>query len=131
MFFSSTYRGVDYFTNPLWYVANSTAIAVGTFVLWGGVFYWLAPNNHKSKIERILFFCVGAAIITYMFFGNNLGVLNSTLQYEQGVDFENFDKNVNLVVIFTVAFLLNILWNRYQKNITEVLSVIFHIARRW
>ena len=114
---------LDVFDNPLWYVANSIAIALGAFVLWGGVFYWLTPDDYKAKIERALLFVVGSSIVTYMFFGNNLGVLNSTLQYERGIKFGNFDKNVNLAVIFVVAFALNFLWKRYRKNISELLLI--------
>ena len=114
---------LDVFDNPLWYVANSTAIALGAFVLWGGVFYWLTPDNYKAKIERTLLFIVGSSIVTYMFFGNNLGVLNSTLQYERGIKFGSFDKNVNLAVILVVCFALNFIWKRYRKNISELLLI--------
>ena len=114
---------MDYFENPLWYVANSSAIAFGAFVLWGGVFYWLTPDKYKAKVERALLFSVGSSIVTYMFFGNDLGVLNSTLQYERGIKFTSLYKNINIAVILAIAFLLNILWKKYRKNISELLCI--------
>lgn len=114
---------LDYFDNPLWYVAHSFAIALGAFVLWGGVFYWLTPDKYKAKIERAFLFIVGSSIVTYMFFGNDLGVLNSTLQYEKGIKFGTTYKNINLAVILVVAFALNFLWKKYRKNISELLLI--------
>ena len=114
---------MDYFDNPLWYVAHSFAIALGAFVLWGGVFYWLTPDKYKAKIERAFLFIVGSSIVTYMFFGNDLGVLNSTLQYEKGIKFGSTYKNINLAVILVVAFALNFLWEKYRKNISELLLI--------
>lgn len=114
---------MDYFDNPLWYVANAFAIALGAFVLWGGVFYWLTADEYKAKVERVLLFVVGSSIVTYMFFGNDLGVLNSTLQYERGIKFGSTYKNINLAVIFAVAFALNFIWKRYRRNISELLLI--------
>ena len=114
---------MDYFDNPLWYVANAFAIALGAFVLWGGVFYWLTADEYKAKVERALLFVVGSSIVTYMFFGNDLGVLNSTLQYERGIKFGSTYKNINLAVIFAVAFALNFIWKRYRKNVSELLLI--------
>ena len=114
---------MDYFDNPLWYVAHSFAIALGAFVLWGGVFYWLTADEYKAKVECALLFVVGSSIVTYMFFGNDLGVLNSTLQYEKGIKFGSTYKNINLAVILVVAFALNFLWKKYRKNISELLLI--------
>ncbi len=114
---------MDYFDNPLWYVANAFAIALGAFALWGGVFYWLTADEYKAKIERAFLFIVGSSIVTYMFFGNDLGVLNSTLQYERGIKFGSTYKNINLAVIFAVAFALNFIWKKYRKNISELLLI--------
>ena len=114
---------MDYFDNPLWYVANAFAIALGAFVLWGGVFYWLTADEYKAKVERVLLFVVGSSIVTYMFFGNDLGVLNSTLQYERGIKFGSTYKNINLAVILVVGFALNFIWKRYRKNVSELLLI--------
>ena len=28
--------------SPIWFVINSLCLAIGTFVIWFGIFYWLA-----------------------------------------------------------------------------------------
>ncbi|MBO5167925.1 MAG: YidC/Oxa1 family membrane protein insertase [Phascolarctobacterium sp.] len=114
---------VNYFNNPLWYVASSSAIAFGTFVLWGGVFYWLAADDNKVSIERIVWFASGAAIVDYMFFNNSFGVLSMMLHYEKRVGFSNSQKIINLVAIIAVILVLNFIWKKYKKNVFEVLSI--------
>ena len=37
---------------------------------------------------------VGSSIVTYMFFGNDLGILSSTLQYDREIKFSTLHKNI-------------------------------------
>lgn len=114
---------VNYFSNPLWYVVSSSAIAFGTFVLWGGVFYWLADAKNKVTIERMVWFASGAAIVNYMFFNNSFGVLSMMLHYEKRVGFSNSQKIINLVAVFAIIFILNLIWKKYKKSVFEVLTI--------
>ena len=114
---------VEYFTNPLWYIVSSSAIAVGTLVLWGGVFYWLADDVYKAKVERVVWFASGVAIVNYMFFNNSFGVLSAMLHYEKRVGFSNSQKIINLVAIIALIFALNIIWKKYRKNVFEILTI--------
>ena len=112
---------VEHFTNPLWYIVSSSAIAVGTLVLWGGVFYWLADDVYKTKVERVVWFASGVAIVNYMFFNNSFGVLSAMLHYEKRVGFSNSQKIINLVALIALIFALNIIWKKYRKNVFEIL----------
>ena len=114
---------VEHFTNPLWYIVSSSAIAVGTLVLWGGVFYWLADDVYKAKVERVVWFASGVAIVNYMFFNNSFGVLSAMLHYEKRVGFSNSQKIINLVALIALIFALNIIWEKYRKNVFEILTI--------
>ena len=114
---------VEHFTNPLWYIVSSSAIAVGTLVLWGGVFYWLADDVYKAKVERVVWFASGVAIVNYMFFNNSFGVLSAMLHYEKRVGFSNSQKIINLVALIALIFALNIIWKKYRKNVFEILTI--------
>ena len=114
---------VEHFTNPLFYIVSSSAIAVGTLVLWGGVFYWLADDVYKAKVERVVWFASGVAIVNYMFFNNSFGVLSAMLHYEKRVGFSNSQKIINLVALIALIFALNIIWKKYRKNVFEILTI--------
>ncbi|MBR2803708.1 MAG: YidC/Oxa1 family membrane protein insertase, partial [Eggerthellaceae bacterium] len=70
------------YQSPLWYVAYSLALSVGTFVIWFGVFYWLASPHGKDIFGCAMFVFAGIAIVDYLFFGMSLGNLSAELQYE-------------------------------------------------
>lgn len=114
---------IDYFDNPLSYVYNATAIALGVFVLWGGVFYWLTPDNCKVKLEKFVWFASGAAVVNYMFFNISFGVLSTTLHYEGRVRFSNSQNIINTLVIILLVLGLNFIWKKYRKYVSEVLII--------
>ena len=65
------------FYNPLWYVVSSACMSFGFFMIWFGVFYWLASDKGKAIFEWIMYVLCAAAIVDYLFFGRNLGILNA------------------------------------------------------
>ena len=113
----------QYYDNPIWYVVNSFSIAIGTFVIWGGVFYWLADKKTKNIIERFVWFASISAMINYMVFNYSFGVLNTTLHYENRVSFNGMQRSINLIVLIVLAIVLNVIWRKYKKNINEILLV--------
>ena len=113
----------DYSFNPLWYLVSSVAIAIGTFVIWGGVFYWLASEEYKVSIERTIWMFCGAAIVNYMFFGKKLGILSATLKFEEGLRFSSSERTLNAVVFIALLFVLYYIWKKCHKYVYDVLVV--------
>ena len=113
----------NYMDNPLWYLVSSTSISIGTFVIWGGVFYWLANQKCKSYIERMVWIFSGLAIVNYMFFGKKLGILTATLQYENNIHFDKLENILNVIVFFVVILVMNFIWKRYREKVFDVLSI--------
>ena len=48
---------------------NAFCIAFGIFVIWMGIFYWLAKPSGKAVMDKLIWILCGAAIVDYMFFG--------------------------------------------------------------
>ncbi len=94
---------VNYYYSPVWYVIHSICMGVGTFLIWLRVFYWLAGDKVKVIFEHVIWVMSGAMLITYLFFGRELGVLSPSLQYERGMSFSVSEIVLNLVVIAFVA----------------------------
>lgn len=114
---------IGYFSNPLIYLINSFLVAFGTFVIWGSVFYWLASSKYKIIAERIVWFVCGIAIVNYMFFGRDLGILTATLQYENGMKFTKMERAINIAVIILLLAIFNLVWKHYKKFICDVLLI--------
>jgi len=92
--------------HPLWYVVSACALAFGTFVIWFGVFYWLASKHGKVIFEKVMWVSCGVSIVDYMFFGTNLGILTKSLTYENDFDFTKWQKLVNIALLIILAIVM-------------------------
>lgn len=114
---------VYYYMNPLWYVISALCYAVGTFLVWMGVFYWLANNSGKRFLNAVIWAGCGCAILDYMMFGKGLGILSNTLKYEQGLAFERKQELINLAVIVLLAAVMVLIYRKFEKLVSQLLLV--------
>lgn len=113
-------------TNPLWYIVNTACLAAGTFLVWMGVFYWLAKPSGKLVFEKLIWLFCGITLINYMFFGTDLGIISANLQYESGMDFSFSEQLVNLFILIAVACVMYVIFsvgNRYLVPLLLVAAV--------
>lgn len=111
------------FYNPLWYVVSSACMSFGFFMIWFGVFYWLASDKGKAIFEWIMYVLCAAAIADYLFFGRNLGILNATLQYENGMSFRYAEILANLLVVAAVTIAVSFATIKQRRMAPELLLV--------
>ena len=118
------------FFHPAWFIVNAAAIAAGTFILWFGVFYWLASPRGKVIFERIMWIACFAAAADYIFFGRNLGNLSQTLQFDNGLIFTPSETGINLLVIavlIVVLLFINIKWSEKTPVVLVMLTAALSI----
>ena len=115
------YVDVTYFHHPLWYLVSSVCMAAGTFLVWLRVFYWLANREGKVLFDKLVWIACGVTVVNYMFFGTDLGVLSSTLQYENDVVFSRKEQLINIVVVLLVVIGLYYVVIKWNKLVTPVL----------
>lgn len=117
------YVDVTYFHHPLWYIVSAVCFAIGTFLLWVGVFYWLANNKGKVIFERIMWILCGAFTVNYMFFGTKLGVVSATLEYENGVNFSTGEQLFNIFILCLVIGFMYFVVTKWAKVSKSVLLI--------
>lgn len=111
------------FYNPLWYLVSSMALALGVFLVWGGALYRLTTRKGRKWFERILLILCGIAVVDYIFFGRDLGVLSSALKFENGLSFGTAEILVNAVVALAVGALLcwvSVRWRDIARSVMLV-----------
>lgn len=118
------YVDISYFVNPLWYIVSSVCLAGGLFLLWLGVFYWLASDKGKVYFERFMWAFCGVAVVNYMFFGTQLGVLSNTLEYKNGLFFSIPEHILNVLVSAAVIVGLVIAVRKWQHLSRPILLVL-------
>ena len=114
---------INHFYHPAWYIVNALCLAAGSFLVWFRVFYWIAAPKGKVFFEKAVWCLCGAALINYMFFGTNLGVLSATLQFDGGLSFTTVKELANLVLIAAIIAVMWFLARRWQKVLPFALVV--------
>ena len=114
---------VYYYVNPLWYVVSAACYAFGTFVVWMGVFYWLASKKGRVFFDTAIWILCGCTILNYMFFGKDLGILSSTLKYEAGIDFTGKQILINIAAILVLAAVMYAVYRWGRKLVPQILLV--------
>ncbi len=112
---------INYFYDPLELVVDSVCVAAGVFVVWLGVYYWLAKPRVRIQFERAVWIFSGVMLINYMFFGKHLGILSAGLKYEKGLRFDRGELFGNAVIILAAAAVLLVLILRWKKYLFQML----------
>lgn len=115
------YVDVTYFHNPLWFIVSSVALAAGTLLVWMNVFYWLASPKGKVIFERVMWIFCGFAVVNYMFFGTDLGIISNQLKYDNGLSFSNFEIFINILILCLLGALMFYIAVKWSKNLKTVL----------
>lgn len=115
---------ISYYQNSLWYLGYAFCLAVGVFLVWMQVFYWLASDKGKAIFDRVIWIICGLSVINYMFFGTNMGILTPNLQYERGVDWGFREEITNFFVLILVAGVLYIIMQKASRVIAMLLLTI-------
>lgn len=117
------YIDIYYFYNPVWYVVHTFCLAAGTFLVWAGVFYWLAKPRLKVLFTRMVWIASGIMVVNYMFFGTNLGILFSDLTYVNGIHFSARETLLNIVLVVILFVVLEIISRIAFRKLTPILLV--------
>lgn len=117
------YVDITYFHNPLWYIVHSFCMAAGIFLIWMRVFYWLASPKGKVVFDQLVWILCEVTIVDYMFFGTDLGIITSTLQYESKVSFSSQQQLVNLLILAAIAAFLYFCAYRWRHVVINVLAI--------
>ena len=117
------YIDVALFYNPIWYVVYTLCLSIGTFLVWLGVFYWLATPRGKVIFTRLVWVLCGVMLTNYMFFGTRLGVVSPNLQYTDGFVFAVSEHVINLAVVAALVVALVWIAKRFPKVLSSVLLI--------
>ena len=109
--------------NPVLYIINSMLLAFGSWVLWGGVFYFFMNDKIKSLFCKGIWMICGISVTDYLLFGTKLGNLSSTLQYDLTPSFSLTEYIINIIAVIVVAAVFYIAYKLIPKISGTVLIV--------
>ena len=110
-------------STPVLYVINSMLLSFGSFVLWGGIFYFFMSEKLRMLFSKAIWVICGVSVVNFMLFATNLGTLSSTLQYVTEPSFKLTDYLINALVVIAVAAVMYFAITRFRKIAITVLVI--------
>ncbi len=107
--------------SPLLHVLPSVLVASGLFLLWIGLFYYLATPHIRGIFTVAAVAISSAGIVNYLFFGTSMGTLLPLLQYEKTPSFTSKEMIINFEILLLLAALLLVLWLKKRDWLKRVL----------
>ena len=115
------------FVNPLRYVGYVATVLCGFFLLWVGVFFYLSKRRGRERFALVLTVLAVVFLVDYFFFGKNLGIITSSLIFENEPQYSPQTLAVNTTVVLLIPVAVWLLW-RYQRQIINPVLGIAMVA---
>ena len=104
-------------SNPLKYILYSGLLALGTFVVWIGLFYLLSEDKYKKYIKEIIFIISVLAVFNYTSLGAKLGLLNTNLKYDNdSLICDSRMKLINLAINLVLFLVIHFIYINFIRN---------------
>lgn len=103
------------YVSPLQYVWSAALLSFGTFLVLFGIFYMLAAPAGKRLMGLGMWLAAGAAVVDYMFFGEDYGTLSPDLSFVHLPAFPLQPQLINAAVLLAVLLVLALLWKKKQE----------------
>ena len=115
------------YRSPLLHVLDALLLAAGCFLIWFGIFYYLADEKRRALFGLGMWLAAGIAVMNYMFFGTGLGRLSPELRYVVSPEFTAAEKLGNLAASAVLAALL-LLLHRRRRSLAGALCLALLLA---
>ncbi len=115
------------FRGPMVHIANALLLAVGLFVIWFGLFYYLSSRKGRTRFGCIVWILSGVAIVNYMFFGTNLGTLSAQLTFDQPMTVHALEAVINAAAIAAIAVLFVFVWKK-SRTAVQIGYIVLGVA---
>ena len=117
---------VEFVTNsnePGNIIAYTVSLAAGYFLVWAGIFYFMATPGIKNLFSYIYFAFAGISLLDFFFFAGDLGFISTNMIYDDMPAFESSVKLINAIICLAAAVLL-CLTMKYLKKIIQYVWLV-------
>jgi len=96
-------------------VLSASCYAVGTFLVWFGIFYRLSDKPMRRIFTYGMAALAVIAAADYLFFGTNYGNISSLLQFDSLPEAGRKEILLNLLVVAAIAAVMLLLWRKKEQ----------------
>lgn len=102
-------------------VFQSAVLAVGIFVLWGGVFYLLSAGKNKKYFAYVMLSLAFAAAVNFFVFDAKLGLMSSMLQFDNYPTYPIAGMMINFLAVAALPAGVVFAYKKFPKIVQSVL----------
>ncbi|MBR2549278.1 MAG: YidC/Oxa1 family membrane protein insertase [Clostridiales bacterium] len=110
--------------SPVRYIVFSFLTALGAFVLWGGLFYYLADQKNRKRSAAFIWILAVAGTVDYFVFGKSDSLLSSDLKFDTGLLFSSVAKYLNLGIVVLLAGIMCFVIIKHDKLVRFMAPVL-------
>ncbi len=114
-------------TTPAKILVYNLSIAIGFFLIWSGIFYYLASVKGRRVMTYVFWVISVGAVVNYMFFGKNLGTLSNYMIFEDDFELVPSECLINILIAAAIAVILIIILMKLPK-VVPVAELILVVA---
>lgn len=112
------------YPSPLLYVFQAFLMALGCFVVWFGLVYFLCSPKARGTLTVVIWVQCGCSLLNFMLFGTDLGMLSPQLQFEHTPLFSTSALLINAGALLAVMVVVAILAVKQQKILRMLAPVL-------
>lgn len=112
------------YRNPLQYVFSTMLTAMGLFLIWLPLFYYLTSKKARGIWSLMIWLYSGIAIANYFIFGKSYSYVTPELKYDTEPVFSSNKLFINLIVSVVTIIIMIYIYRRQNKTIRSVYYVL-------
>jgi len=114
---------INAYRSPLVFVWLTLCVAIGVFLVWGGILYYISSSKAKPFFEKGACGLALIALADYMFFGNLTGTVSPILTFDGGL---SIDMKIGVLSLIVAVVLAIVLWScwKYRRFWQSFLSIL-------
>lgn len=113
--------------SPNRYVFFAFLTAAGFFLVWSGLFYYLASNKAKRIFTGAMWVCAITGVANYMVFGQNSNSLTTDLRFDVALDIAKNKVFLDLLMIAALTALIIVVYKK-KAQVIKFISPILLVA---
>ena len=112
------------FAHPLSFVGYTFCVMGGLFIVWVGVFFFLARRRTRARMVCVLACLDVVLAIDYFVFGEGMGIISAHLTFESFPVFHPVAVVINLVVVALAAAAVAYVWRRNHELVSTGMGIL-------
>ena len=110
--------------SPVRYVFYSFLTAAGAFIIWGGLFYYLADRGKKRIAAAAVWIMAVAGTLDYFAFGKSDSMLSTDLKFDSGLSISPVNMYLNLGIVVLLAVVVFFVMKKHDRVIRFMAPVL-------